>query len=159
MKIARSLVISTALFGLVALTVTATGFGLAQQDDSSRWIEQRVAKRIVSRIEARLNMTIEQREQVKAVLKAEEPTILALAERGKIERDELVQMQTFDEPQVHDVARRYAATNTDILVERAKVRMELLAVLNDAQRQQLEAMRAKLGAHFAERLDSLLDAI
>jgi Spy/CpxP family protein refolding chaperone len=104
-------------------------------------------------------MTIEQREQVKAVLKAEEPTILALAERGKIERDELVQMQTFDEPQVHDVARRYAATNTDILVERAKVRMELLAVLNDAQRQQLEAMRAKLGAHFAERLDSLLDAI
>jgi Spy/CpxP family protein refolding chaperone len=152
--------IFTSLTALAIVVSTAFAASPATQtSDSSRWIEQRVMKRIVSRVEGRLNMTASQREQAKVILQGEQPTIVALAAQGRLERDELLQMQTFDDVRVRAMAQRYASTNTDVLVERAKVRMKLRAVLNDTQRQQLDTMRAKIGAHFEERLGDFIDAI
>ena len=158
MKMNRLIVISLASLAVVGSTAFAASTA-SQPDDSSRWIEQRVAKRVVSRIEGRLNMTAAQRKQVKSILQQEQPAIVALAQRGKQERDELARMQSFDDTQVRELAQRYAATNTDILVERAKVRLELRAVLTDAQRQQVDTLRAKVGSRFEERLRSFIDAI
>jgi len=158
MKMNRLIVLSLASLAVVGSTAFAASTA-AQPDDSSRWIEQRVAKRVVSRIEGKLNMTAAQREQVKSILQQEQPVIVALAQRGKQERDELAQMQSFEDTQVRELAQRYAGTNTDILVERAKVRMELRAVLNDAQKRQVDTLRAKVGNRFAERLDTFIDAI
>jgi Spy/CpxP family protein refolding chaperone len=154
MKKNTVLVTSVALLAFVA----TSAFALAQQDDSA-WIEQRVAKRIVSRIEGKLNLTVQQREQAKSILKNEEPTILALAGQAKQERAQLAAMQSFDGGQVREIAQQYATTNTDILVERTKVRLEVRAILNDAQRQQLDQMRARVGAHLSDRIDTLIDAI
>jgi Spy/CpxP family protein refolding chaperone len=158
MKMNRLIAISLASLAIVGSTAFAASTA-AQPDNSARWIEQRVAKRVAARIEGRLKMTDAQREHMKSSLQQEQPAMVALAQRGKQERDELAQMNTFDDVQVRELAQRYAATDTDILVERAKVRMELRAVLNDAQRQQVDTLRAKVGERFEERLGSLIDAI
>jgi Spy/CpxP family protein refolding chaperone len=154
MTVNRLLLASSAILALAATSALA----LAPQQDTA-WIEQRVAKRIVSRIEGKLNLTAQQREQAKAILKNEEPTILALTQQSKREREELAAMQSFDGNQVRDVAERYAATNADILVERTKLRLELRAILDDAQRKQLDQLRSRVGAHLGERIDTFIDAI
>ena len=73
----------------VALTLAALAtstFALSQPEDS-RLGEGRVAHRVIARIETKLNITSDQRTQIKAILKTEEPTILALAAQAKEERE------------------------------------------------------------------------
>ena len=132
---------------------------VGSSQDTSGWVEHRVAKRVIARIEARLNLTDQQREQAKTILKTEEPAILALAQSARQEREEMAAMSTFDQTQAEAVAQKYGATNAAIVVERAKVRLELRAVLNDAQRQQLEQLRARFGSHADERFGELIDLL
>ena len=142
----------------VLITASAMG-AVAQQSDSSNWIQQRVAQRIVTRMEEKLKLTPQQREQAKAILQDEKPAILALAERSRQERNELDTMPQFNEAQAHAIAQKYTATNVDALVERTRVRMELRAILNDQQRRQLDQMRNRFSSHADERLGHLIDLL
>ena len=148
--------IQVVMAGVVAATLMMSALAVAQQDDSRGWIEKRVTKRAVERIEGRLNLTADQREQVRTILRAEEPKMLELAASARQEREEMSAMSSFDADEVREIAAKYAATNGDILVERTKVRLELRAVLNDAQRKQIEAMRARRGGQAGERLKELI---
>jgi len=148
--------IQVVMAGVVAATLMMSALAMAQQDDSRGWIEKRVTKRAVERIEGRLNLTADQREQVRTILRAEEPKMLELAASARQEREEMSAMSSFDADEVREIAAKYAATNGDILVERTKVRLELRAVLNDAQRKQIEAMRARRGGQAGERLKELI---
>ena len=148
--------IQVVMAGVVAATLMMSALAVAQQDDSRGWIEKRVMKRAVERIEGRLNLTADQREQVRTILRAEEPKMLELAASARQEREEMSAMSSFDADEVREIAAKYAATNGDILVERTKVRLELRAVLNDAQRKQIEAMRARRGGQAGERLKELI---
>ena len=118
-----------------------------------------MAQRVIGRFEARLNLTSAQREQAKAILKTEEPTILALAAEAKLERDAMTALPAYNEAEVREIAAKYAATNTDIVVEKAKVRLELRAILTPAQLEQLDALKGKADGRFADRLDSVIDAL
>ena len=151
MKSVRSLLIVTATLTVVA----ASAFAFAQSVGPN-WTEQGIAKRVIARVEARLNFTAEQRAEVKAILKAEEPTIVALAAQAKEERDAMAAFPAYNQSEVDGVAQKYAATNTAIVEERAKIRLELRAVLTEEQLEQVEQFKADRDAHFQERLDQLI---
>jgi Spy/CpxP family protein refolding chaperone len=132
------------------LTVFVTSAIAIAQPRGSRWSEQRVTRRVIARMEARLNITSDQRAQVKAILKAEEPTLVALAAQSKEERVAMAALPAYDEAAVRQVAQKYATTNTDILVERAKLRLELRAILTQEQLQKLEELKSKADGRLAE---------
>jgi Spy/CpxP family protein refolding chaperone len=142
------------LMGVAA--VLATSVLAFAQSDNYRWTEQRMARRVVAQAEARLNITPEQRAEIQAILKTEEPAIVALSAQAREERDAMTALPAYDEAAVREVALRYQATNTDIVVERAKVRLELRAVLTPQQLEQLDAMKAKMDSRFVERLDMVI---
>jgi Spy/CpxP family protein refolding chaperone len=154
MKYTRRFLTITATLTVVA----ASAFAFAQSEGPT-WNEQGIARRIIARVESRLNITSDQRSQVKAILKAEEPTILALAAQAKEEREAITALPAYNESEVRAVAQKYAATNTNIVVERAKIRLELRAVLTEQQLQQLEQFQADRAGHLEERLDSLIGQI
>jgi Spy/CpxP family protein refolding chaperone len=151
MKNNRLLLVFAASLGVLATSAIAIA-----QSERPNWPEQRVARRVTARIEARLNITSDQRAQVKAILKAEEPTIVALAAQAKEERQAMTTLPAYDETAVREVARKYAATNTNIVVERAKIRLELRAVLTQQQLQQLEDLQSNADGRFSERLDAVI---
>jgi protein CpxP len=141
---------------LASFALIATSAFAANRTQAHRGL---LAELIATRIEARLNLTSTQREQVKTILKAEQPTITSLAARAAEEREDLTRSETFDEARIRTLAQSYAATNADILVERVKVRTELRAILTDAQRQQLDELRTRAGGHFEERFNAFVDAL
>lgn len=158
MKNVRCLIPSTAAV-TVAMAILATSGFAAAQTEGSHGTEPRVARRVIAGVEARLNITSEQRLEVKAILKAEEPTIAALAAQAKAEREAMGALSSYNEAEVRDIAEKYAATNTGIVVERAKIRLELRAVLTAQQLEQIEKFKARTGGHFEDRLDTLIGEI
>jgi protein CpxP len=114
---------------------------------------------IVRRIEHRLGITSTQREQVKAILQTEKPTIQSLRQQAEAERTEMDASGSFNEDQVRAIASKYAQTNTDILVERVRVRSEVLAVLTPEQREKLASIRADFSSSLDARLDTLGDQL
>ncbi|ADW71066.1 Spy/CpxP family protein refolding chaperone [Granulicella tundricola] len=147
------------LITAASLAVLATSAFAFSQSESSRGSQPRMIRRVIARFESRLNITTAQREQVKAILKTEEPTILALAAQAKQEREAMTALPTYNEAQVREVAQQYAATNTNILVERTKVRLELRAVLTPQQLQQLEQFKSTFGAGSGDRVGDRLDMV
>ena len=148
MKTSRLLLAVTA-----SLAVLATSAFAASQSEGPDLSNPRLARRVIARVEARLNITSDQRVQIKTILKTEEPTIVALAAQAKSEREAMTALSTYNEAQVRDIAQQYAATNTNIVVERAKVRLELRAVLTEQQLQQIEQLKSSFDGNFGERFD------
>jgi Spy/CpxP family protein refolding chaperone len=138
------------------LTILATSAIAIAQSEGPNWTEQTMAQRVIARIEARLNITSDQRAQVKAILKAEEPTIIALSVQAKQEREAMAALSAYNEDEVREIAQKFAATNTNIVVERAKVRLELRAVLTEQQLQQLEQLQGSVDSRFNQRLDMVI---
>jgi Spy/CpxP family protein refolding chaperone len=141
---------------LAILAFSAIAFS---QPENSRWTEQGLARRVIARIESRLNITSEQRAQVKTILETEEPTIVILAAQAKEEREAMTALPAYDEAAVREVAQKYTATNTNIVIERAKIRLELRAVLTPQQLQQLEEFESGMDGRFDERLTMMIGQI
>jgi Spy/CpxP family protein refolding chaperone len=143
-------------FVAASLTVfAASSLALAQGENAGR-TGGKMTRRVIARVEARLNITTDQRAQIQAIMKAEEPTILALSAQAKQEREAIAALPVYNEAQVHEIAQKYAATNTDIVVERAKIRLELRGILTEQQLQQLEKLKASVDGRFSERLDMVI---
>jgi Spy/CpxP family protein refolding chaperone len=141
-----------------ALCVTLVASASGTQDQDRRM--QRCATGIVIRhIERQLNITTDQRTQIKAILEQEKPTIQTLAARVQEQNAELAQMPYFNEAEVRAFARQHVATMEDVLVEREKVRVEVLQVLNPEQRQKLQHIRKTRTAEFAQQLSTLGDQL
>ena len=137
----KRLILPTAL---VATTLCATAFAQDASTGNGTFA--------IRRVEHRLGVTPAQREQAKAILAAEHPTIVQLRQQARAERDEM-NAQPFNEQQTRAIAGKYAQTNTDILIERAKVRSEILAILTPEQRTRLEQFRSQ----FQERMNNRLE--
>jgi Spy/CpxP family protein refolding chaperone len=156
MKIIRPfLTLAASLAVLAPMPVAFT------QSGGSHGPEPMMVKRMIARVEAKLNITSEQAAQIKAILKAEEPTIIALADQAKAERSAMTALPAYNDVEVRDIAQKYAATNTNIVVERAKLRLELRGVLTPQQLEQLEKLESRITANrmdgqFGERLDMVI---
>jgi protein CpxP len=116
----------------------------------------------VQRIERRLSITQGQREQVKAILKQEQPHLQQLRQVLLNEHSEIAaasQGGDFNAAAVQAVASKYASANADALVEHARLRSELFAVLTPQQQQRLLRLRARLDAFLSEGLQTLGDSL
>lgn len=141
---------------LLALAFAASAVAL-QSDDG--WFRQRAAEVFVHRIERQLDITDAQREQIRTILKTEQPTIEALAMRVRQEQEQLNASGTFDEARVRAFAREHESTTEDALVEREKVRAQIMQVLTPDQRKEAEQIRQKFAAQLANRLSSIGDQL
>jgi protein CpxP len=115
------------------------------------------ANRIVRRMEHRLKVTDVQREQVKAILQQERPTLEQLHIQLSAEHAEMAQQTAFDEAHTRAIAAKYGDANTAALVEREKLRTELLAVLTPEQQKKVEQLRARFDAAIGSVLPALGD--
>jgi Spy/CpxP family protein refolding chaperone len=127
MKTRWGIIAGVCAFG-IALTASAAAF-----QDQDGWMQRRVSGLFIHGVERELNITDAQRMQIRTILQTEKPTILMLAERARQERTELVSRQTFDEAYVRSFAQQHESTAEDALVERERVRTEILQVLTPEQ--------------------------
>jgi periplasmic protein CpxP/Spy len=151
LMIAASLTVGV---GMITSVAHAQDNGGAQDN----WMSRRVGGFVVRHIERQLQITDNQKEQIKAILKTEKPAIVSLAARVQQENQELQSQTPFDEATVRKFAQQHEATLEDVLVEREKVRSEIYAVLTPEQRQKAQQMRGQMSARFNNRLDTLGDA-
>ena len=89
--------------------------------------------KMIRRIESRFDFTWDQRVQAKAILRQEQPVLQQLHVQLVAEHAEMSQMTTYNDSQARAIAAKYAETNTNAVVEREKLRVELLAILTPAQ--------------------------
>ena len=141
-------ILSLSLFVAATISIVASAQDVSPAADGSRAIR---------RVESRLNITWDQRMQVKAVLQQERPAMAALHTQLAAEHAEMVQMTSYNDSQARAIAAKYAETNTDVVVEREKLRVELLAILTPAQQKKLSEFRARFGSAMDERLLTLGD--
>ncbi len=137
-----------------ALVTSALG---AQDQDG--WMQRRAAGIVIHHLERELNITSDQRVQIKAILEQEKPTIQNLASLVQQQNGELLQRTEFNEAEVRAFARQHISTLEDVLVEREKVRTEVMQVLTVEQRKELQLFRAAREAEFDQRLVTLGDQI
>jgi Spy/CpxP family protein refolding chaperone len=96
------------------------------------------------RMAQQLGLTDAQQQQIKGILEAEKPKMQPLMQELKQERQQmntLTESGNFDEAAVRSAASKQAQTETDLAVERARVKSQIFAVLTPDQRtkaQQLE---------------------
>lgn len=139
----------------LAVMLTISAAAVEQQDGL---LAPRAAGMLVRHMERRLNLTDDQRQRIRAIVKAEQPTIAALATRVHEERAQM-EAQPYDEAAVRAFVEQHASTAEDVIVEREKVRAEIQAVLTPEQRKKAAEMRESLYMRFVERLTTLGDQI
>jgi Spy/CpxP family protein refolding chaperone len=138
----------------VVLAASAAGL-----EDQNGWMRQRASALFIHRIESELGISDAQRGKIKAVLKTEQPTIETLAARAHRELLDLSSKDTYDEAHVRNFARQHEATTEDILVEREKVRTEILQVLTPEQRVKAKRLSETLYGNFFRRLETIGDQL
>jgi Spy/CpxP family protein refolding chaperone len=141
--------------GCVAIASLAAS-SWALQDQKTLFPERATAI-FVHRIERRLNLTDDQRAQIRNILATERPTILVLARKVQQQQQELRSHDGFDESYVRSFAEEHKATAIDALVER--VRTEILQVLTPGQRAQAEQLRQEIASRSMTRLATLGDQL
>jgi Spy/CpxP family protein refolding chaperone len=141
---------------LLALVLAVSAVAM-QSDDG--WFRQRAAEVFARRVERQLNITDAQRERIRTILKTEQPTIEALAARVLHEQLQLNASDTFDETAVRAFAREHISTIEDVLVERQKVRAEIMQALTPDQRKEADQIRRKLSTQLVDRLSTIGDQL
>jgi P pilus assembly/Cpx signaling pathway, periplasmic inhibitor/zinc-resistance associated protein len=127
----------------------------AGAQNESGWMRTRASGLMIRGIERDLGLTDDQRMQIKAILKAEQPTIETLAARVHEEQIQLQAEPAFDETAVRTFAKQHESTLEDVLVEREKVRSEIRGVLTPEQRDKADQMRSAFYSRFTSRLATL----
>ena len=106
----------------------------------------------IGRALAGLDLTDEQKTQVKGILKDEEPKVEPMVDellRTKKALSEAVHAATFDEKAVRTAASASARASTELAVERARMMSRFREILTDEQKQRLETIHQQ----FQERLE------
>lgn len=96
--------------------------------------------RFLQRIAERLNLTDDQKAQIKTILRSEKDTLKPLLGQLHSARENLrtaIQASDANETTVRAAAARVAAVEADLAVERMKVFAKIAPILTDEQRQQL----------------------
>ena len=100
----------------------------------------------------RLNLSDQQRQQVKDVLAAHKPGLTALAERAAPARRALAAaIAAGEETAIRQASAVLAAVQADRAVLRGKVRSEILAILTPEQREKAKELRARVEKRVAAR--------
>jgi periplasmic protein CpxP/Spy len=98
-----------------------------------------------------LDLTDAQQAQMKDILAKEKPTIRPLIQQlgqGRQQMKQLEQAGTFDESKVRAAASAQAQTMTELMVQKARIKSELMAVLTPDQKDKLAKFEARRQARF-----------
>lgn len=118
-------------------------------------VQPRRAHRIVERLAIALDLSADQKAGIQAILEKERPSFAALLQQVHQQNQQLRSKTTFDEAFVRSVAQQRAATATELVVEREKVRTQILALLTPAQQEKLKQMREAIRSRVEERMGLL----
>jgi protein CpxP len=104
----------------------------------------------------RLDLTDEQKESIKAMFESHrekmQPGREALHDARKALREEM-QSDSFDEAAIRQLSVKVHATETDMAVDRAAFRHQVLQLLTEEQRAELKEMQARRKERMKERRD------
>lgn len=96
------------------------------------------------RMAQQLGLTDAQQQQIKSIMETEKPKMQPLMQQLKQERQQmnmLTDSGNFDEAAVRAAASKQAQTETDLAVERARVKSQIFAVLTPDQRTKAQEMQ------------------
>ena len=106
-----------------------------------------------------LNLTGDQRAQIKTILTGERPTIQALVQKIQQDNEQLHSKTAYDDAFVRSMAQQESTTLADAIVEREKIRSEIFAVLTADQQQKLNQISSEVRATVEDRLAHLGDGL
>ena len=138
--------------GLIALTTAVSAMPPGGRDCGNGGFgmgsEQRMMDKgpKLERLAERLDLTDEQRAQVKGIIENSQQQMLALREEMRANRDEikaLIRQDGYDERAVRRVANDQGDHLAELIMLRTRQRAEIADVLTDTQLAQLDAMRER----------------
>ena len=103
-----------------------------------------------------LDLTDAQQAQMKDILTKEKPTIRPLIQQlaqGHQQMRQLEQAGTFDETKVRAVASQQTQAMTELLVQKARIKSELMAVLTPDQKDKMAKFEARHQARFQKHFE------
>jgi len=109
----------------------------------------------MARAFASLDLTDEQKSQLKAILKDEEPRIEPLMDRLLSTKKDLfdaTHARTFDETSVRSASSSAAQASADMAVEKARMISRFRDVLTDEQQERFETIHRQFEEHFEKRI-------
>lgn len=106
-----------------------------------------------------LNLTVDQKAQIKTILVDERPAIQALRQQIEQDNEQLHSKSTYDDAFVHSMAQQESVTLANAIVEREKIRGEIFAVLTPDQQQKVEQLGSEVRAAVDDRLAHLGDGL
>lgn len=109
-----------------------------------------------------LDLTDEQRTQVRTVLKGHRDEVKALIDNGRAAHDQLFAAASgtpVDENAVRVASARVGEVAADAAILRAKVRAEIFAVLTPEQREKAETMQQQLRERRRERAERMKESV
>lgn len=98
-----------------------------------------------------LDLTDAQQAQMKDILTREKPTIRPLMQQlaqGRQQMRQLEQAGTFDEAKVRAVASQQSQAITELMVQKARIKSELIALLTPDQKDKMTKFEARRQARF-----------
>ena len=102
-----------------------------------------------------LDLTDVQQAQMKDILNKEKPTIQPLMQQLRQSHQQmqaLEQAGTFDETKVRNVASQQSQTMTELIVQKARIKSELMTVLTPDQKDKLAKLQARRQARMQKHL-------
>jgi len=102
-----------------------------------------------------LNLTDDQRTQMKSIMTKEKPTLTPLFNQMATTRHQLRQLEmsgTFDEAKVRQLATQQAQTMTELTVQKARIHSELYQILTPEQKTKMTQMMQQREQRFQEHM-------
>jgi Spy/CpxP family protein refolding chaperone len=108
-----------------------------------------------------LELTDEQRTQMKAILAKEKPNFQPLVKQlaaGNQQMRQIEEASSFDEAKVRTLANQQSQAMTELMVQKARVKSELLQVLTPDQKTKMAAFEARRQARFQRHFNGSTDS-
>jgi len=102
-----------------------------------------------------LDLTDAQQAQVKDILAKEKPSVLPLVQQLAQAHQQMSQFEqagSFDEAKVRALATQQSQTMTELLVQKARIKSELMAVLTPEQKDKMAKLEARRTARIQKHL-------
>lgn len=104
-----------------------------------------------------LDLTDAQQAQMKDIIAKEKPTIQPLIEQlaqGHQQMSQLEQASKFDEAGVRALASQQSQTMTELMVQKARIKSELVALLTPDQKDKLAKFEARRAVRFQKHMQN-----
>jgi periplasmic protein CpxP/Spy len=104
-----------------------------------------------------LDLTDAQQAQMKDIIAKEKPTIQPLIQQlaqGHQQMSQLEQASTFNEANVRALASQQSQTMTELMVQKARIKSELVALLTPDQKAKLAKFEARRAARFQKHMQN-----